>query len=88
MSQFCQRPRSACLQLFEQAITRVVVSNLISPVAVMLGRAYLAGARGGAKSMELTENGVFEGAGALSCFLPHWQPFAAHLQHPPQHDIF
>jgi hypothetical protein len=57
-------------------------------VAVKAGIEYFAGANGVAKSIELTENGVFEGVGALSCFFPHRQPFDEHLQHPPQQDIF
>ena len=51
------------------------------------GSAYLAGANGGAKSIELIENGVFDGAGASSLFSPQWHPFDAHWQDPPQQVI-
>lgn len=52
------------------------------------GTSYLAGLRGGAKSIEVIENGVFDGEGTFSSSSPHWHPFAVHIQHPLQQDIF
>jgi len=56
-----------------------------SPLWTRAGERYIAGATGGAKSIEVIENGVFDGAGASFCFSRHWHECSAQAQFPQQH---